>query len=204
MSNLRTMYKTKKSEIWKQLSEKIEAHYVKDEPPVRSKIVAMIDEWTVTIDTHVIQTQHDKIEYLRMRAPYVNADGFRFCIYQENIYHSIGKVFGLQDVKTGHDEFDNKFIVQTNNEDKIKKLLSNKRIREIIKANPNVNLEVKGDDGYFSTEFPDGVDELYLLCEDATKDAAKMEELYELFSELLHQLCHIGSAYEDDPNITFD
>jgi hypothetical protein len=204
MSNLRTMYKANKSEIWQQLSQKIEAHYVKNEPPVRSKIVAKVDSWTVTMDTHIIQTYHDKFEYLRMRAPFVNADGFRFQIHQEHLSDTIGKILGLQDVTTGHEEFDKKFIVQTNNEDKIKKLVSNKRIREIIKANPNINIEVKADDGYFSTEFPDGVDELYLLCEDATQDAAKMEELYELFSEVLHQLCHIGSAYEDDPNITFD
>jgi hypothetical protein len=45
------------------------------------------------------------------------------------------------------------------------------------------------------------VDELRFIVAGVITDIDRLKSLYELFAEALHQLCHIGSAYEDDPQL---
>jgi hypothetical protein len=45
------------------------------------------------------------------------------------------------------------------------------------------------------------VDELCFTRVGVMKDLDQLRGLFELFAESLHQLCHMGSAYEDDPQV---
>ena len=139
------------------------------------------------------------ISYTRMRAPYVNKDGFRFRIYRRGWLSELGKYLGMQDIEVGHPEFDRDFIIKGNDESKVRALFANTRIRQLIQAEPSIHLQVKDDDGWFGASFPEGVDELRLELPGMITDVAHLRRLYELFAETLNHLCHIGSAYEDDP-----
>ena len=68
------------------------------------KAQAVHDQWTVTLDTYVVSTGKTSAIYTRMRAPYVNPDGFRFKIYRKSIFTGIGKALGMQDVDIGDGE----------------------------------------------------------------------------------------------------
>ena len=50
--------------------------------------------------------------------------------------------------------------------------------------------------------FPQQTDELCFTALGVIKDVDRLKRLYDLFAETLHTLCHIGSAYEDDPGVT--
>jgi hypothetical protein len=45
------------------------------------------------------------------------------------------------------------------------------------------------------------VDELKFHTVGIIKDLVRLQQLFELFAATLHRLCHIGSAYEDDPQV---
>jgi hypothetical protein len=60
---------------------------------------------------------------------------------------------------------------------------------------------VLDDEGWFGAKFPEGVDELKFHTRGIIKDLVRLQQLFELFAATLHRLCHIGSAYEDDPTI---
>jgi len=66
---------------------------------------------------------------------------------------------------------------------------------------PKLTLSVLDDEGYFGTAFPEGVDELKFHTIGVIKDLVILHQLFELFATTLNRLCHIGSAYEDDPKI---
>jgi hypothetical protein len=134
-----------------------------------------------------------------MRAPYVNKDGFRFTIYRKSIFSGLGKALGMQDVEVGYPEFDDAFIIKGNDEAKLRTLFANPRIRQLLEMQPSIHLTVKDDEGWFGTHFPEGVDELYFSTLGTIKDVEQLKSLYYLFAETLNQLCHMGSAYEDDP-----
>jgi hypothetical protein len=107
----------------------------------------------------------------------------------------------MQDIEAGHADFDREFIIQGNDENKVRLLFGNAEIRRLLEAQPAIHLEVKDDEGWFGTAFPEGVDELYFQVAGVIKDVERLKTLYELFAETLNHLCHIGSAYEDDPRL---
>ncbi len=136
-----------------------------------------------------------------MRAPYVNHDGFRFDIFFENLVSGIGKSLGAHDIHSGDAEFDDRFVIEGNSKEKAREFLSSPRLRQLIEAQSSIRFEVRDDDGWFGSAFPDGVDELCCTCGGFIYDTDRLKALYELFSVALDQLCHIGSAYEDDPHV---
>ncbi|MBI3585672.1 MAG: DUF3137 domain-containing protein [Ignavibacteriales bacterium] len=202
MSIRRKLFGPNQDEIWKQLCNEIGATFVEGGFWKGGKVQAQVKEWVVTLDTYTVHANNANITYTRIRAPYVNKDGFRFTVYRKSIFSGIGKFFGMQDVEVGYPEFDEAFIIKGTDESKLRSLFMNSKIREMIQAQPTIQLEVKDDEGWFKTKFPEGVDELYFQVRGVIQDVQRLKALYELFAEVLNHLCHIGSAYENDPKVT--
>jgi len=202
MGLLREIFGPSKEEVWARLSDEIEADFVDGGFLRGDKIIAKVKEWVITLDTYTVSNGKTSTTLTRMRAPYVNKDGFRFKIYRKGFFSNFGKLFGLQDIEVGFSEFDEEFIIKGNDTEKLSKLFSNSKIRELIQLQRDISLEVKDDEGWFGTEFPQGVDELYFQVYGIIKDVDRLKNLYYLFAEILNQLCVIDSAYEDNPNVT--
>lgn len=197
----RRLFGPHQDEIWKQLSSELGATFVEGSFWKGSKVQAQAKEWVITLDTYTVHANNANITYTRIRAPYVNKDGFRFTIYRKSIFSEIGKLFGMQDVEVGYPEFDNAFIIKGNDESKLRSLFNNAKVRDLIQAQPEIYFHVKDDEGWFKTKFPDGVDELYFQVRGVIQDVQRLKALYGLFAEVLNHLCSIGSAYEGDPKV---
>src|SRR5215510_4594345 len=201
MGMLRELFGPSKDEVWRQLSKEISADFIEGGFWRGSKIEASVKEWTVTLDTFVVSTGKTHITYARMRSHYLNKDGFRFKIYRKGFFSDLGKLLGMQDIEVGYPEFDDEFIIQGNDERKLRLLFANPTIRRFIEDQPKISLEVKDDEGWFGAHFPKGVDELYFQVIGVIKEVERLKLLYELFAETLNHLCNIDSAYKDDPQI---
>jgi hypothetical protein len=205
MGFLRQLFGPSKEEIWRQLASEIGAQYVDGGFWKGDKVQAQHGQWTITLDTYTVSHSDGKTSssttYTRIRAPYVNKDGFRFTIYRQGFFSDLGKMLGMQDVEVGYSEFDEAFIIKGNDEQKLRALFANSKIRQLLEMQSAVHLTVKEDEGWFSTKFPEGVDELYFSVMGVIKDIERLKSLYFLFAEILNHLCHIGSAYEDDPHL---
>ena len=197
MRVLRKIFGPSQTEIWRRLCKEIGADFVKGGFWKGNKVQAHVGEWTVTLDTYTVSNGKSNVTYTRIRAPYTNMDGFRFTIYRKTLFSDLGKFFGMQDIEIGDPGFDRDFIIKSNNVAKAMALFSNEKIRRLIQAQPSIHLQVKGDEGWFGTSFPQGVDELYFQVPGAIKDLERLKALYELFAEALNHLCHIGSADEN-------
>lgn len=190
-----------KKEIWHKLAEEIKANYVDGGIWKGDRVEARVDNWIVVLDTYVVSTGKSAITYTRMRVPFVNRDNFYFKIYRSGMFSGLGKMLGMQDISIGYEYFDEAFVIKSNNEEKVKQLFSNDNIRALIQDQPHINLEIKDDEGYFSTHFPEGVDELCFMVTGVIKDIEQLKELYELFAEVLRELCNIGMASPETPDI---
>jgi hypothetical protein len=202
MGALRRVFGPSRKEIWRQLSSEIDARYVEGGFWKGDKVQATHDEWTVTLDTYVVSTGKTTIVYTRMRAPYVNPGGFRFTVYRKGVFSGIAKKLGMQDIEIGDQSFDQDFIVKGNDETRVRELFSNQKIRELIVRQPEIHFTVKDDEGWFGASFPEGVDELYFVRVGVIKDVERLKLLYELFAETLDQLCRMGAAYRQSPDVT--
>jgi len=202
MGLLRQLFGPSKDDVWAQLAREIGADFDEGGFWKGSKVTAHVKEWTVTLDTFVVSTGKSTITYTRMRAPYVNRDGFRFKIYRRGIFSGLGRRFGVQDIDVGDPEFDQDYVVQGSDPEQVRRLLANPAIRALIQAQPDINLEVKDDEGWFGAKVPEGVDELYFHVVGIIKEVDQLKLLFELYATTLDHLCHIGSAYEQDPGIS--
>lgn len=201
MGLLRNLFGPSQAEIWQQLAQEIGANCSGNGFWTGTKVTARHNQWTITLDTFTESSGEHSSTYTRMRAPYVNQDGFRFTIYRHGLFTDLGKWLGMQDVEVGHPQFDADFVIKGNDEKKLRELFANPQLRSLISFQPAIQLTVKDDEGWFGTTFPEGVDELYFQAGGVIKDLDRLKLLYDLFAETLEHLCRIGSAYEGDPKV---
>jgi len=201
MGVLRGMFGPSRQEVWQQLSREMGARFVEGGFAKADKVQVTHGEWTVTLDTYAVHTGKTTIVFTRMRAPYVNPDGFRFRVHRRGFFSDIGKALGMQDVEVGQPAFDEDFIIKGTDEGKLRQLFANPKIRALIDSQKNIDFSVKDDEGWFGPTFPDGVDELSFAVAGIIKDIERLKRLYELFAETLEELCRMGSAYRTDPEV---
>lgn len=201
MGILKEVFGPSKKEIWNELSCKINAEFKEGGFFGKDKVIVHSKEWTITLDTYTVSSGKSSTTYTRMRAPYINKDGFWFRVYKAGIFSEIGQLLGMKDIEVGFSEFDENFVIKSNDEDKVKALFSNTNIRNLIELQPRFHLEVKDDEGWFGTEFPNGVDELYFRVVGIIKDIELLKALFDLFAEVLDYLCIIDAAYESNPQV---
>lgn len=124
MDLLRGVFGPNQEEIWNQFAGEIGADFVNEGFWKGKKVVARFENWVVTLDTYTQSTGKTSTTYTRIRAPYINKDGFNFKIYKSGWFSDIGRTFGMQDVEIGYPEFDDKFIIKGNDESKLIELFS--------------------------------------------------------------------------------
>jgi hypothetical protein len=191
-----------KNEVWRQLSQEMGAEFVDGGFCKGSKVQVHVKPWTITLDTYSESSGESSVTYTRMRAPYINPEGFRFTIYRKGIFSALGKLLGMQDIEVGDPDFDEAFIIKGNDESKVVSLFSDTRIRQMIQDQPKIRLDVKDSEGWFGPTFPEDVDEVRFQIAGVIKDIERLKALFELFAAVLDQLCRIGSAYKQEPGIT--
>ncbi|HEX3555870.1 MAG TPA: DUF3137 domain-containing protein [Thermoanaerobaculia bacterium] len=202
MSFLAGVFGPRREEVWKQLCGEIGADFIEGGFWKGDKVQAHVKGWTVTLDVYTVSTGHNHITYTRMRAPFVSADQFRFRIYRKGFFSDLGKMLGMQDIEVGYSsQFDDDFIVQGNDETKVKALFANPEIRRLIQEQPQIRLELKDDEGYFCARFPEGVDELHFQVVGVIRDVERLKKLFDLFAEVLEEMHRLGFASDADPGV---
>ena len=199
---LRKLFGPSKDEIWNLLAQQIGGEFKAGGWwKGRSRVDAQVGQWVVTLDTFTVNTGKSSVTFTRMRSPFVNREAFRFTITRAGIFSPIARVLGFQDVEVGDPAFDKAFVIKTNDEPRVRTLLADADLRAKLALQPSLTLSVLDDEGWFGAKFPEGVDELKFHTVGIIKDLVRLQRLFELFAATLNRLCHIGSAYEDDPRI---
>ena len=125
-----------KDEVWRQLSEEIGAEFVEGGFCKGNKVQACVGPWTITLDIY----NDGESQATRIRAPYVNPDAFRFKIFRRSVLSDLGKLLGTQDIEVGDPDFDEAFIIKGNEEDGVRGLFFDPKIRQMIQDQPKIRL----------------------------------------------------------------
>ena len=205
MRKRKSVFGPSKDEIWTQIAADIGGEFIEGGFWGKDVLIYKHGEWQILLDTYTVTsstgTATTSTTYTRMRVPFINKDGLYFKISREGFFSSIGKFFGMQDIEIGDSFFDKQFIIKGNDPEKIKLLLADDRIKELCQTQPRIHLRIKDDEGWFGTDFPEGVDELCFECVGVIKETALLKALFGLFCLILQRLVQIDSAYEDDPQV---
>ena len=196
----RKWFRDSKEEIWRQFADQLGGDFEEGGWKKRVAVRAWHHDWEVVMDKYVVSTGKTTQIYTRIRAPYVNRDDFTFRIYRRHLFSGLGKAFGMQDIEVGYPEFDRDFIIQGNDERKLKMMFQHGGIRELISFQPNLHFRIREDEEMlFQPKFPPDVNELYYQSLGMIDNLTRLHDLFELFAITLDHLCDIGTAYEDDP-----
>jgi hypothetical protein len=214
MSLLKRIFGPGQNEVWRELSDKLGGEFIPGGFfKGASKVEATVADSTATLDTYTVSTGKSSVTFTRMRAPFLNPGGFRFTIYRKSMFSALGKLLGMQDVgvggptyekleplfgvpgyldpqiiESGDPDFDRDFIIKGSDEARVRRLFKQFRIRELVKSQPAIHLQVKaGED--------DGVDELYFQVTGVIKDLGRLTSLFELYREVLEEL-RTSTGYE--------
>lgn len=195
------LFGTSRKEVWKQLSEEINASYFEGGYFKGPRIEYKHNIWTIYLDTYTVSTGKSNITYTRMRVPFVNNKKFLFKIYRKGVFSNIGKALGMQDIEIGYDYFDNDFIIKGNDEILLRKLFQNYKIQNLIENQSRILLEIKDNEGRFGPKFKDNESELYFVVIGVIKDKEKLKNLFELFVQILDEFEMIGITIHQTPEV---
>lgn len=161
---------------WRQLANDLGAEFVPGGLFRGSKVVARAGHATVTLDTYSIPSGDSSTTYTRIRAPLQNRDGFQFRVFREGLVGKIDKALGMQDLEIGIPEFDDVFVVQANDETKVRALLSNAKTRELIQGEPGLHIRITKNN------------ELHFEEKGVLSNLTRLKSLFELFFDILSRL----------------
>lgn len=192
-----------KDDVWLELSTQINAKIESGGFFGIDKMVLEVENWTITLDTYVVSSGKTTSYFTRMRAPFMAQSGFQFCITNHNIFANLAiKLFGQQDIQIHDAAFDKKFVIEGNSESKVRELLSSEKVRALLlRQEDDIQFALKDDEGWFGTQFPDGVDELYLCKHGIVTDIAVLRSYFELFAETLKKIRQMGVASPEKPGV---
>lgn len=204
MGLMRELFGPSRDEIWRQLAQEVGGQFNEGGWFGTDFVQVNYGDWTVTLDNFTVSTGKSSTTYTRIRAPFINRDGFRFTLYRSGFFTGLGKYFGMQDLEVGDPLFDERFVIQSNNPQKVGALLASPRIRELLMLQSQVGFSVQDDEGWFGAKFPDGVDQIYFQIHGVLTDLNQLRNAFDLFAELLNRLCHLDSAYKDDLSVLLE
>lgn len=200
MSNfILRMLRPEQREAWERFCQETGAEFTREKvSPLRKAdtLSSRYKHWIIKIDSF---KKGKKPTLTRVRAAYLNADSFYFRIYREGLFQGLQKKLGLEDILVGYPEFDDAFIIQGNDERKLKQLFSKESIRKIITWQPDIHLKNEVDEHWKIHEEGQGISLLEFKVMGLITDVERLIDLHTLFSELLDQMVEIGSAHPDSP-----
>lgn len=197
MSMLRGLFGPSKDEVWAQVARDIGGYY-DDQGRLGGDVLRhRTGAWEITLDTYKTgsSTTHT---YTRMRAPFLTRDGLTFAIEREGMISAFLKRFGQQDIEIGDPDFDKAFRIKGNDDAKVRRLLQDSMMKQLIQAQPEVRFKIRADAGLFNARFPEGVHELHFEMTGVVKEPERLKKLFELFGLTLERLVAIDSACEPD------
>lgn len=203
MSMLRGLFGPSKDETWSQVAREIGGRYEAHGPFGTGVVRYRSGEWEITLDIYKTgsSTTHT---YTRMRTPFLTRNGLTFAVEREGMISAFLKRFGQQDIEIGDPDFDKAFLVKGNDEAKVRRLLQDPRMHQLIQVQPEVRFKIRADAGVFNKGFPEGVHELYFEMTGVVKDTERLRALFALFSLTLERLVEIDAAYDGDPSPAAD
>ncbi|RZJ48059.1 MAG: DUF3137 domain-containing protein, partial [Flavobacterium sp.] len=174
--------------IWKKLAEETGGTFTEDYSWISDSTTIEYKNWKIIFDNYTLWSGKYSTKMTRVVAPVLLTDNFKFEIYNEGVVRKIEKFFGAQDIEIGYSDFDKAFTIKSNNEFKLKTLLQNKEIRNLIESQKSTNIQISNKKGIWEDELPKGEFELSYFIDGEINDITTLKSLLQLFKLILDEL----------------
>lgn len=184
-------------EVWGHLADDIGGTFKQTGALKTPRLEKEYKVWTILLDTYTVNTGKSSVTYTRMRVPYKRENDVIFKITRRNIFSGIGSMFGMPVVETYDYDFNDEFVIKSNDENVVKEIFQNSELKDRIKAQKRLILKCspyKEKKSYTDSE-------IYFQMTGVLKDEEKLKNLFSLFYLLLDEFVKNGVASEETPTI---
>jgi hypothetical protein len=186
-----------KDDIWQNLAERFGGEHVMDRKGKKLKQVRFaVGGWTVVLDTTVESTGNSSQSYTRLRGLFMEKEPFMFRVYTKSIFSELGKALGMQDVVVGHPQVDDRWIIKSDSEGRIRSLLILPEVAEGLASAKSGRLENRR----YKRSLP-GVRELRFTMLGIIKEEGTLEAAITMMFAALAHLVKAGTAHADPPQV---
>ena len=186
---------------WDSFNKEVNGTFEKHKHSLFGRITYRHGLWAVVLDTFPktsfsffpsIGITPDYENYTRILAPYSNKEGIVAEIYEKTFVSTIGRLFGMQDIDIGAPYFDDMYIVKSNNQELMKKMLIRDKIRDLIFNFNGIHLKINSTERVLGDLHPEAKNEVYMETNEAITDLAKLKLFDELFGLVLTEIQHFS------------
>lgn len=171
-------------EIWGQAAEALGAEYNKGGFFSSAVVSHQHKNRTITLDKYTVSTGKTYVEYTRVRCDLYGKRDFKSKIYRKGFFSGLGKALGLQDIEIGFPQFDEDFIIKSNDEDLVRNVLGVQEIRSLMSSLKYINIKTRSKH--------DGSGNMEYLVPRVIKDVEAVKNIFHLFTALLDRYDELG------------
>lgn len=188
MSVWKQLFGESQREAWGRLAAELGTTFEDPGLMKGSAVRARLGGYDLVLDNYTVSTGNSSQTYTRLRARFVNPRGFQFCLHRASVFTNLAKALGKQDLDIGVADFDRDFVIQGNDEARVRALLADPALRAMIAAQPRIKVQVVDNEGLFGASYGESVDILEFIEAGILKDVQRLKGLFSLFAVLLRAL----------------
>jgi len=187
--------------VWSKVANELDGHLNHGGFFGKEHLLVNYRNWRIFMDIFTVShTEGGSTTYTRLRAPFLSKTDFELKIRRANILSPVGKFLGMQDIEVGDKLFDKKFIIKSNDEQKVKDLLDDEKLKSFLSYPPKMHLEIRHEKSFFLNRgHPPGVYELYFKYKGVLKNEKTIFVLIALFQAMLDRLVVVDLALRGGP-----
>lgn len=178
--------------LWKRLNlydEELKKHYmtrlVKGQlMKTKERLEVHLENLVIYVDFYQQSTGKSNITYLRYRVPVVMNDEFSLKISRRNFFHGVIRSLRKEEVLTGYDEIDEKYIVRSSDDRTARRICTRQSVSGMMIKNRHFSLKLVKDEGRFGPKVPADVKILKFMTTKLPKDPADVREMVKVFEEI--------------------
>ncbi len=191
-----------REEVWQVLAAYIGGQFIKGTYRRSDCILYQHRHWQILLDTYEVKERRKTYTYTRMRVPLLLRDLFFFRIFSAKAQvHNVPltRFANIVDKNV----LGNKFVAQTNNRGKLKKLVQFKEIKALIQGMGEKSFQLYLVERNIGDHNMRGVHELYFETKTSIEDQQELFHLFQLFSYLLDGLVAVAGIYDTTPGYRY-
>ena len=184
--------------IWEQFATEKGGVFLEGKHDYADRVEILYKGHILIFDTYVnysvVGGSSHESEFTRVRFEFVSPDGLKFRLLRQNVFDSITKLFGAQDIKIGHVGIDRKYIISGTDEFKVQEILLSTDVINFITSAKDIQIELLDTEDIFKNKIKEGHSLLYYISEEEITTIDQLNQLYVLFATIVNQLIKLGSA----------
>jgi len=178
-----------KKEVWTQLCRETQSKLVDKGFWKGSKVEHKHRAWLLVLDEYTVSTGKSSVTYTRIRVPYVPKQPFTFQISRSGLFSGMAKLLGAQDIETGDAVFDEAYVVKSDDDWQVRRLLDNEELRALLLLQKYFNLHNRQPMAIFRESLPVGAEQMEFQITGVIRKVEVLKDLFSILCMVLDGLC---------------